>query len=173
MAASTIVESTGVIGFNFDRFFVGHYRIKLLSSLGTFLTVVILMISQTLAQLPGTGLAPKQTYDVLLELQPDGTHQASVLGWVDCYAIGATEEDAIDSLRQVLSDRLTHSKILQLEIPQQSGQPIVESDNPWIKFAGVFKDDPMFDEMLESIAEYRQELDAELDVMDLEQDGML
>jgi predicted RNase H-like HicB family nuclease len=118
-------------------------------------------------------IAPKHTYDILLELQPDGTHQASVLGWAACHAVGDTEEHAIDSLRQVLSDRLTHSKVLQLEIPQQFEQPIVASDNPWIKFAGVFKDDPMFDEMLESIAEYRQELDAELGVMDSEQDGML
>ena len=117
-------------------------------------------------------IAPKQIYDILLESQPDGTHQASVLGWSSCHAIGDTEEHAIDSLRQVLNDRLTHSKILQLEIPQQPGQPIMQSANPWIKFAGVFKDDPMFDDMLESIAEYRQEIDAELGVMDLEQDGM-
>jgi predicted RNase H-like HicB family nuclease len=122
---------------------------------------------------PGMGIAPKQTYDILLELQPDGTHQASVLGWAACHAVGDTEEHAIDALRQVLNDRLTHSKILQLEISQPSVEPIVESDNPWIKYAGVFKDDPMFDDMLESIAEYRQELDAELGVMDLEQDGML
>jgi predicted RNase H-like HicB family nuclease len=112
----------------------------------------MLMISQT--------IAPKQTYDILLELQPDGTHQASVLGWAACHAVGDTEEDAIDSLRQVLNDRLTHSKVIQLELPQQSGQAIVESDNPWIKFAGVFKDDPMFDEMLESIAEYRRKQDS-------------
>lgn len=81
--------------------------------------MVIFMISQTLTQSPGTGIAPKQTYDILLELQSDGTHQASVLGWVDCHATGATEEDAIDSLRKVLSDRLAHSKILQLEIPRK------------------------------------------------------
>lgn len=106
------------------------------------------MISKTIAS--------KQIYDVLLESQPDGTHQASILGWLDCHAIGDTEEHAIEALREVVGKRLTHSKILQLEIPQPSVQPVVESDNPWVKFAGIFKDDPMFDEMLESIREHRK-----------------
>ena len=70
------------------------------------------MISKTIAS--------KQIYDILLESQPDGTHQASVLGWSDCHAIGDTEEHAIDALREVVSKRLIHSKILQLEIPRQS-----------------------------------------------------
>lgn len=35
-------------------------------------------------------------------------------------------------------------------------------DNPWIQNAGMFKDDPLFDEMLEYIEAYRRELDAEM-----------
>lgn len=112
-------------------------------------------------------IALKQTYDILFESQPDGKHQASVLGWSSCQAIGDTEEQAIDSLRQVLNDRLTYAKILQLEIPQQSIQPIVESDNPWIKYAGVFKDDPMFDEMLELIAEHRRKKESSRPLSDI------
>ncbi|MFM7599713.1 MAG: type II toxin-antitoxin system HicB family antitoxin, partial [Pseudanabaena sp.] len=44
---------------------------------------------------------------------------------------------------------------LEIEIPQP--------ENPWLRFAGVFKDDPSFDRMQEDIAEYRREKDAELD----------
>ncbi len=40
------------------------------------------------------------------------------------------------------------------------GQP-KESD-PWVKFAGMFKDDPLFDEFVEDMAAYRRELDAEM-----------
>lgn len=38
----------------------------------------------------------------------------------------------------------------------------VEQSDPWIKFAGMFKDDPLFDEFLEDMAAYRRELDPEV-----------
>jgi excisionase family DNA binding protein len=37
-----------------------------------------------------------------------------------------------------------------------------EHSDPWIKFAGMFKDDPLFDEFVEDMAAYRRELDAEV-----------
>jgi len=39
-----------------------------------------------------------------------------------------------------------------------------EQSDPWIKFAGMFKDDPLFDEFVENMAAYRRELDAEVAV---------
>jgi hypothetical protein len=39
----------------------------------------------------------------------------------------------------------------------------VEKENPWLKMAGKYENDPYFDQMLEGIAEYRREQDAELD----------
>lgn len=47
---------------------------------------------------------------------------------------------------------------LPILIHQQS----VEESDPWVKFAGVFKDDPLFDEFIEDMANYRRELDAEV-----------
>lgn len=41
-------------------------------------------------------------------------------------------------------------------------QEIVEESNPWIKFAGMFKDDPLFDEFVEEMAKNRRELDDEI-----------
>ena len=34
-------------------------------------------------------------------------------------------------------------------------------NNPWLQMAGIFKDDPTYDEMLAYIEQYRRELDAE------------
>jgi hypothetical protein len=39
---------------------------------------------------------------------------------------------------------------------------MVEQSDPWVKFAGMFKDDPLFDEFVEDMAAYRRELDAEV-----------
>lgn len=38
----------------------------------------------------------------------------------------------------------------------------VEQSDPWVRFAGMFKDDPLFDEFVEDMAAYRRELDAEI-----------
>ena len=39
-----------------------------------------------------------------------------------------------------------------------------ETKHPWMQFAGMFKDDPYWDEFQEAIAEYRREIDAEDEV---------
>jgi len=41
-------------------------------------------------------------------------------------------------------------------------QQKVEQSDPWVKFAGMFTDDPLFDEFVEDMAAYRRELDAEV-----------
>ncbi|WP_202895557.1 hypothetical protein [Iningainema tapete] len=37
-----------------------------------------------------------------------------------------------------------------------------KSEHPWMKFAGKYKDDPQFDDMLADIEVYRRERDAEM-----------
>ena len=41
-------------------------------------------------------------------------------------------------------------------------EEIVEDSNPLVKFAGMFKDDPFFDEFVEEMAENRRKLDEEM-----------
>ncbi|MEH2177572.1 hypothetical protein [Nostoc sp.] len=96
---------------------------------------------------------PKLIYDVLIENQQDGTVKAILLGLPDCQGSGNTETETIEKLSQSLQTRLETAKIVTLEIEA----PKVE--NPWMKIAGKYKDEPQFDEMLEYIEEYRRELD--------------
>lgn len=39
----------------------------------------------------------------------------------------------------------------------------VKEQNPWLKMAGKYENDPYFDQMLETISDYRRKQDAELD----------
>ena len=39
-------------------------------------------------------------------------------------------------------------------------QQRIEQFDPWVKFTGMFKDDPLFDEFVDDMATYRRELDA-------------
>ena len=45
----------------------------------------------------------------------------------------------------------------------QNKKGYILSSNPWIKYAGIFKDEPQFDEFLTEIESYRQELDIEVE----------
>ena len=58
-------------------------------------------------------------------------------------------------LRKLLTARLQTTEIVSLEID------LPKPEHPWMKFAGMFKDDPDFEEVLADIAAYRYELDRE------------
>jgi hypothetical protein len=47
------------------------------------------------------------------------------------------------------------------DLEEDLSNPVEE--NPWLKMAGKYENDPYFDQMLEDIADYRREQDAELD----------
>jgi predicted RNase H-like HicB family nuclease len=99
--------------------------------------------------------APKLTYDVLIENQKDGGVSAAVLGLPDFKGSGVTKEEALEKLIQLLQER--EPEIVTLEI-----EP-AQTEHPWMKFAGMFKDDPQFNEMLAYIEADRRELDARME----------
>lgn len=96
------------------------------------------------------------TYPVLIE-QERGNYKAMVWGLPDCQTIGKTREAALVSLRQLLEARLENAELVSLDIERP------QSDNPWMKLAGKYKDDSQFDQMLDSIQAYRRELDQEME----------
>ena len=100
-------------------------------------------------------VAPKLTYDVLIENQEDGTVKATLLSLPECQSVGGNKEQALNNLIQLF--QAIEPEIVTLEI-----EP-AKTEHPWMKFAGMFQDDPQFDEALEYIEEYRRELDAEME----------
>ena len=98
-------------------------------------------------------IAPKLNYDVLIENQEDGTVKATLLSLPECQGFGNTKEEAINNLIEVFQTR--KPEIVTLEIENSEIKPL-QKENPWIKIAGKYKDDPQFDQMLEYIEEYRR-----------------
>jgi hypothetical protein len=72
-------------------------------------------------------------------------------------AEGPTREAALGKLRKQLQARLKNGA--ELVLLELSSEP-----NPWLEFAGMFKDDPWIDDWKQSMREYRQERDAEPDL---------
>jgi len=67
-------------------------------------------------------------------------------------AEGATPEEALTNLKEQLEARLKNgTAIVPLEVPTEP--------HPLAEFAGMFKDDPYFEEVLEIMAANRRKMD--------------
>ena len=88
-------------------------------------------------------VAPKSTYDVLIENQEDGTVKATLLSLPECQGLGANKEEALNNLIQLF--QAIEPEIVTLEIAP------AKAEHPWLKFAGMHKDNPLFSETLEYI----------------------
>jgi predicted RNase H-like HicB family nuclease len=85
------------------------------------------------------------TYKILVEQTADGQSSATVLELPNCPAIAITPQEAISQVQTRLTERLATAQIVSIQIP--SPQP----QNPWVEFAGIFKDDPDFADITQTI----------------------
>lgn len=97
-------------------------------------------------------------YAVLVEQQNSGW-TAQVLGWAECQSSGESREIALERLQQIVKNRLSHSEVVYLDLP------VSVFDNPLMQYAGMFKDDSQFEQVLAEIEMYRHELDAEREAL--------
>jgi predicted RNase H-like HicB family nuclease len=101
-----------------------------------------------------SSLPSQMSYMVSVEQKSSEHWSAKVLGWGDCHAEAESREAAVSQVKQALNDRLSRMDLIVLEIP------IPASEHSWMKYAGMFENDPLFDEVLDEIAEYRHQLDS-------------
>ena len=66
---------------------------------------------------------------------------------------GRTRDEAIERLRVLASQRLTAGEMVRLEFPE------VAAPHPWLPFAGIWKDHPDLDAVLQHIAAERRRID--------------
>lgn len=92
------------------------------------------------------------TYQVFLQLMAGNGYKATPLAFPQCEATGNTREEALSNLQSVLSARLAEGEIVTVEVG--------ETEHPWRRWSGMFKDDPTFDDFLAEIDAYRREVDA-------------
>lgn len=95
------------------------------------------------------------TYEVLVENEREQTYTATLLGGPSLRASGTTQEEALGKLRETLKTLLRNAKIVQIQVDLPC------EPNPWVRLAGVYKDHPLFDELLAEMEKDRRELDGE------------
>ncbi|MEC4817668.1 MAG: hypothetical protein SAK29_31005 [Scytonema sp. PMC 1069.18] len=113
------------------------------------------MESKSLATSQTTNLTNLKV-NFWLETREDGSAIASILELPQYRVEAATREQALTMLEELLIQRMNKVEVIPREIKLPS---VEQSQRPWMKFAGVFKDDPDFDAVQQYIQEYRQELD--------------
>lgn len=87
---------------------------------------------------------------VLIEPIAGGGFRAVAGSLSTLSAEGASQDEALDRLRDEIQLKLsTGASLVPLDIP-----PVEE--NPWVKYAGAFRDDPLFDEWVQAMAENRR-----------------
>ena len=95
------------------------------------------------------------TYKVLVTKQHDSRYTARALVLPEVVASGTTEAEAVDHLRDALADLQTRSRVVDVDLPM----PDLAQGNPWLRFAGMWADDPDWDLFQNAVAEYRREID--------------
>ena len=72
-------------------------------------------------------------------------------------AEGASREEALARLEALIKGQLRAGvQLVALQVP---------AANPWVAFAGMFKDNPLFDEVIEIMAENRRLADEDPDYL--------
>ena len=94
------------------------------------------------------------TYDVILRKQQN-KYIARVRDWPEVVIEEETREAALMQIKQHLTTYLSQPpEIIQIEL-----EPVVTVEHPWLQFAGMWADDPTWDDFVTEVAAYRREMD--------------
>jgi hypothetical protein len=89
---------------------------------------------------------------VLVERVAGDGYRAQVAEPFGFSADGATRDEAVAKVQQLCQARLVGgAEVVTVDV----GSP----EHPWLPFAGMFKDDPDFQEVVEIMAENRRQMD--------------
>ncbi|RRR76022.1 MAG: hypothetical protein EI684_03660 [Candidatus Viridilinea halotolerans] len=91
------------------------------------------------------------TTSVLITHQPDNHYTARALVLPEIVATGATEAEAVEQLRTVLAKLQQHSRVIHVELPLAD----TALGHPWLRFAGMWEQDPDWEAFEAAVAEAR------------------
>ena len=91
---------------------------------------------------------------VFVEQLDEQTYRAETAQPIALVTEGRTRDEAIEQLRVLAQRRLTAGEVVWLDLPD------LDVPHPWAPFAGIWKDNPDLDAVLEHIAAERRKRDA-------------
>mgnify|MGYP000623576168 CR=1 FL=1 len=98
-------------------------------------------------------------FPVLIEPVANNGYRASSGPPLSVSADEPTRDDAVRKLQEQVLRRLhAGAEIATVEIATQP------AENPWVKYAGMFKDDPDFKDVVEIMAENRRKMNEDPEI---------
>jgi hypothetical protein len=94
------------------------------------------------------------TYSVLLTKEKNH-YTGRVLALPDIVISGAEEAEVIEQIRNAISDVQANGRIVRVDVPTHA------TNDPWLRYAGMWKDDPNWDLFQSEIEAFRREIDRE------------
>jgi hypothetical protein len=97
-------------------------------------------------------------YQLFVQSHSEQRFIASVVGMPMVSGEGVTENEAIAQAKASLQSQLTTGKFVNIEV-DSTHEASSQGADPWLKHLGLFANDPSFDNFLDEVANYRQEVD--------------
>ena len=97
------------------------------------------------------------TYDVLVTKTSSKRYTARALLFPDITATGRNEQDVLEQVQAAIANLRIRSRIVRVDVPPIPGDV---KDDPWLRFAGMWKDDPDWDVFQAEVATFRREMDS-------------
>ena len=91
-------------------------------------------------------------YQVFVQQTAEDSYRAIPFVFPDIVVAGKTRDEALANLKSVLRARLAAGEIATIEVG--------ETEHAWLKGAGMFRDDPTYDDFLNEIEAHRREVEA-------------
>ncbi|MCE7990175.1 MAG: hypothetical protein DYG89_54230 [Caldilinea sp. CFX5] len=99
------------------------------------------------------------SYDILLTRQANDGYLARPVLMPELVVAGKDEQEALARVREALAEQQTERRVVHITLPTSQST----EDDPWLRFAGMWQDDPNWEQFLADIASYRQAVDAQTD----------
>ena len=90
---------------------------------------------------------------VLVEQINDSTNRAETAQPIVLTTEGRTRDEALERLRHLAHQRLSAGEMVQLDLGE------VAIPHPWLPYAGIWRDHPDIEALLDTIAENRRQID--------------
>lgn len=99
-------------------------------------------------------------YDILVTQDAQQRYTARVLSLPDIVVSGNDERDVLQQVQTAITHLHRNSHIVHLSIPMQTDK---EAD-PWRRAAGMWAEDPDWEQFQQAIQSYRQQMDTPTDL---------
>ncbi len=89
-------------------------------------------------------------YTVIVTEDKKGQFCAIAPNWPNCHVQAHTRNEALQAIRETITQVVTRSERFQLELPIEPKSDEIKQETPWQWF-GAFKNDPTWGELFDEI----------------------